>query len=408
VAKRGLGIALLLTAVVVGLWLFDRDAPDRTVARDAPDAPVERQPVHAPRPDAPPVPEPKPAADPPATPAPPDVEPEPDAAYVAGRVVDERGRPMPGIEVVAETPGWYCVEPTDANGRFRLRTRGQTADVGFATYPGPRWNKVMAPAHVLKQVRPGTVGLMLTFRGIEGRFEGDRARGGIAVARCEGQDELVAIAPLDDALHFAFYGLAAGMYRLSYKTGTAGIETTSVEGGRDVPAWRTGVVLHLKRGDTIEGIVLDGNGEPSAGIWVRTTAGTTLTGDRTDLDGRFVVEGLDPGREYRLTTWRNGYVPEVREGIRAGARGVQFTLDPGLRSTGRVVDARGEPVKLASLSVRVCNGPSLPSWAQAGPDGRFELGGLPEGTMEVTVRMHKRLATFTFRAGDRDLVFVLK
>jgi hypothetical protein len=271
----------------------------------------------------------------------------------------------------------------------------------------------LVPVHVVEQVRPGTVGLELEFRGIEGRVNAGHVnergmRLGIVVVRREGRDEPVAFAPLDDELHFAIHGLPEGAYRLSYKAGLTGSETMSVDGGRHVPAWRIGVVLRLARGATIEGLVLDQNGEPRAGVRVRATSGSILTRAHTRVDGSFVVEGLERDREYLLTTWCAGYVPERRDGIRPDATGIVFGLDPGLRTTGRVVDEHGEPVTLANLDARVKDGPELPCHTQSAAGGRFELAGLPDGMIELTVRKHKRLATFTFRAGDRDLVFVLK
>jgi hypothetical protein len=156
----------------------------------------------------------------------------------------------------------------------------------------------------------------------------------------------------------------------------------------------------LRPGDTIEGIVLDASGEPRKGVWVRTTVGTTLTGSYTDYDGRFTVKGLDPSLEYRLTTWIRGYVPEIRDGIRAGTKDVRFTLDPGRRSTGRIVDARGDPV--AKVKLRIS--PRIPLYPVTDKEGRFDLRGLPDGPIEVRAGTQ----VFRFRAGDRDLEFVLK
>jgi hypothetical protein len=154
--------------------------------------------------------------------------------------------------------------------------------------------------------------------------------------------------------------------------------------------------------------VLDESGKPRDGVRVLATSGSILTRGRTRADGRFVVEGLERDREYDLTTWQAGYVPERRESIRPDASGLVFRLDRGLRATGRVVDAHGEPITLASLSARVKDGPSLPTRTTSAYGGRFELAGLPEGTIELTVRRRERRATFTVRAGDRDLELVLK
>jgi hypothetical protein len=402
VAKRGLGIALLLTAAVLGLWVLERDAPGRTVARDAPEVDRGAR-VHGSHRASEPTPKPRPRTD-----AAPEAEPDEPAPVATGKhaegvVRNFRGEPVAGLWVNVSFPrqrlpilgGLVSVSSgnggfTDEQGHFRITIPDELTEHAKVGFPGVD--------HV-----PIGDDLVFEFHGIAGRLlgvDGQPIGHGVILLRREDEDEILTHAQLAPEGHFAFPGVEDGLYRLSYKTHHAGSETTTIDGARSVRGWRTDIELRLRPGDTIEGIVLDASGEPRKGVWVRTTVGTTLTGSYTDYDGRFTVKGLDPSLEYRLTTWIRGYVPEIRDGIRAGTKDVRFTLDPGRRSTGRIVDARGDPV--AKVKLRIS--PRIPLYPVTDKEGRFDLRGLPDGPIEVRAGTQ----VFRFRAGDRDLEFVLK
>lgn len=401
-AKRGLGIALLLTAAVLGLWLLGRDAPGRSSARNAAEADPGAR-VHGSHRAPEPTPEPRPRTD-----AAPEAEPdqpasEPEGKHAEGVVRDLHGDPVVGLWVYVSFPsqrlpilgGMVRVSSgaggfTDEQGHFRIAVPDERAEHAMVGFPGVD--------HV-----PIGDDLVFEFHGIAGRLLGVDGRPvghGVILLRREGEDEIIADVWLAPGGHFAFPGVEDGLYRLSYKTHPAGSETTTIDGARSVRGWRTDIELRIRPGDTIEGIVFDADGEPRERVCVRTTIGTTLTRSYTDYEGRFTVKGLDPARAYRLTTWVYGYVPEIRDGIRAGAKDVRFTLDPGRRSTGRVVDGRGNPVAKLKLRTK----PALPLYRVTNEDGRFDLPGLPEGPIEVRAGAQ----VFRFRAGDRDLEFVLK
>jgi bla regulator protein BlaR1 len=120
---------------------------------------------------------------------------------------------------------------------------------------------------------------------------------------------------------------------------------------------------------SLEGIVLDRTTDrPIAGVTVALpdVPGTRVS-VRSDSDGRFVIPGIEAGT-YRITTNKEGYTdaqPEVRKNpTRNNRGGVWYTvnsgqqlkdivirLNPGSVVTGRVVDANGDPVEEASVSL---------------------------------------------------------
>ncbi|HLL55012.1 MAG TPA: carboxypeptidase regulatory-like domain-containing protein [Myxococcaceae bacterium] len=160
--------------------------------------------------------------------------------------------------------------------------------------------------------------------------------------------------------------------------------------------------------EQITGRVLDPSGTPAPGAlvqvsgvrgndtlqpWPRTT---------TDAEGRFTLEGLDPG-EYRVTATAPGYVASHKPRVRSGSSDVELRLGSGGRLTGTVREARtGAPVNsfTVELSLRQGLGRSpLLTQAVIDPGGRFELQA-PQGELSVTV------AAYGFGVSDEVRVTV--
>lgn len=135
-----------------------------------------------------------------------------------------------------------------------------------------------------------------------------------------------------------------------------------------------GGTLVLARGAALAGRVVgvDGRGLAGARVWCTARGGESAWPGRgpftaphsalgaeaiSDAEGRFVLEGLDPGREVRLRAsrpglWReHGPWPTATPG--AGAGEVRIVLAPFGRLDVRVVDAEdGEPIDGLRLGVR--------------------------------------------------------
>ncbi|WP_164010971.1 MSCRAMM family protein [Pyxidicoccus trucidator] len=95
----------------------------------------------------------------------------------------------------------------------------------------------------------------------------------------------------------------------------------------------------------------------------------------TGADGAFVLEALPEGP---MALWAlDARGAGMRSGIPAGSAGVELVLDRGMKVGGT---AMGEGAPVADVRVTVLD-LSHPRFfdATSGPDGRFELGPLPEG-----------------------------
>lgn len=320
-----------------------------------------------------------------------------------GRVVGADGRGIAGARVVASQGGQRnrAEVATDAEGRFLFDGVRGTADLAFATFKGTRITSTDVP-----QLEGAGAGVELRFEGAAGHVvdgDGQPIVRGIVLARRPGSDEVVANAPVGPDGAFAFFGLESGPFILTYKTSVHGSEYEVVDGGLDVEEWRTDVVLRLATGATIEGAAFGAAGAPAPGVWIRATVGSVLTGAYTDQDGRFEIVGLVPGRDYRLTVWSRGFVPETRTVV-AGERGVRFVLEPGLTATGRVVYADGKPVANRPLIVRTEVGRELAAYPVTDKEGRFEVSGLPDERIAIEFIDGKRWRCGSFQAGARDVV----
>lgn len=131
-----------------------------------------------------------------------------------------------------------------------------------------------------------------------------------------------------------------------------------------------------------------------------------------DDAGKFMIENIEPGRDYQLTAQRPGYVP-----ARYGARmptgpGSPLTLEPGedLKSlvitmtpqgviSGRITDETGDPVQGATVSVlrrgyqRGVRQMVANFTAQSNDQGEFRAANLPPGRYYVLVADRRALET---------------
>lgn len=177
--------------------------------------------------------------------------------------------------------------------------------------------------------------------------------------------------------------------------------------------------IPLTYGAAISGRVVDEDGFPVAGaklsvsprgetafsIAVRRLAGDPGAGIVSRADGSFSAERLSPGANLRITTYHPDFERGVQGGVTlvpGGARaGVIVALRRGVVVTGAVKDLEGRPVAGAEVGVaesRVVRSSSgarqsmsfggFPDLAPArsGPDGRFELRGVPPGDWAVKVK----------------------
>jgi Carboxypeptidase regulatory-like domain len=347
---------------------------------------------------------------------------------IAGKVVDGEGRPVPMASVHAQAKldkrqYSYRLGQTDGEGRFRL--------VGLALVPqkltisstGNRGNSLRLPV-VMNDVVVGTLDLEVVLTAgptIEGTLkdedgqlipnarigarriqEGDRRR-----PNQHWQNGVV----VDVSGAFRITGLEAGAYRLHLTSyGQSGQRSWKLIGGDRVEAGTHGLRLTGVRGGIIAGRVNDAAGKPLERAWVHASRGESSARTTTGPDGRFELQGLDDQGSYTVSVSRQGWKAINRKGVTPGTTNLTFVLDKGRRVTGRLVDEDGKPITGAHLNFSGRDqGRSLASGSTMTDEkGRFEVGGLDEGTYTVqgwarSKRTMRRLKLGTVRAGTLDV-----
>jgi hypothetical protein len=333
-------------------------------------------------------------------------------AWLAGSVVDRRGRPVPEARVLAFALAAEGATPfegaTDLEGRFRFAHVPAGAYrllVEAAGFPATEKAPVPAPSDDAA-VRVDGEG-----RSIVGRVSA--AGGAVAGAR-------VLLAPdtggpLRETVTragggFAFGGLGAGQYAARAVTADAASPPVRAIDATDSPA-ATPVELALSAGRTIGGRVIDDAGAALAEVPIRIEADTGAPGDDplptivvSDRGGNFGAL-LFPAA-YRLTASRPGYV--LRRAPTVDARGnagpalptVVLELVRGARVVGKVVDPRGG----------AAGGARVRCLASAIEDLTVQTGPLPLAAEAASMPSGAGRALGTTRAtvADREGRFVIE
>lgn len=339
-------------------------------------------------------------------------------------VVDPEGAPVPGARVSV------------ASAQLGLLRRVATTDADGAAVLGPwvpghytvradaeGWLPAEAVALTIEDVLPAPVTLRLRTPGwIAGRVEDELGRGvpgaevrvrsdalfvlGDSRARAqmfqsalERRDHMLAVTagpvpPLpsfeaagealnqkvaaDEDGRFRIVGLMAGTYRLEADHPEY---APSDEVALALPSGGSaqGVRLLLRQGVRLVGQVLDTNLRPIEGALV------VVDDERrsiTDARGQFVLGSLRP--EATLVVQADGYAPH--RGMVA-VREPQTDLEVVLqaadgRAEGRVVDARGEPVRGAVVHVQPRDGLSPHRTVRTDDRGLWHIEALPAGEVE--------------------------
>jgi len=186
-----------------------------------------------------------------------------------------------------------------------------------------------------------------------------------------------------------------GLYRVIVQTGS-----TSASGGASteitVPELEYSEQdIHLGT-DGVAGTVQDPDGHPVSGAVVSATAAAAGASAgflvaETGLDGRYTIQGIDPG-VFRVTASSPGfkvataYPVELVEG--GGVLTVDFALEPGGALRGRLVDDFGNGI--AGAAVLVAPAGSRDPWgggaatAVTDVNGSFSLTAPGDGPLDVT------------------------
>ena len=291
-------------------------------------------------------------------------------AAIVGSVLGADGRAASAVTVVA-APGGVEAR-TGVDGRFRLeveegstvRLEAHHSDLGWATA------EVRAPAADVQlrlQPRAGLDVLVLA--------QGAPVAGAVVTVRQRGGEpvEFHADRATDAQGKMRFLGLPGGpleVEALSPETGARNTLQLDTREGTISP-----VRLYLPAVGVVQGIVVTRGGAPVAGAMVGVDEAEGLPAT-SGKDGSFVLKGLRPGRDYRLTSRTADLMMDTAVTARAGQTGVRLVLRDRPIYRGRVVGPGGTPLPAFSIDGRQL----------AATDGRFAVPLDPrDGRIEIRV-----------------------
>jgi hypothetical protein len=336
-------------------------------------------------------------------------------AIVEGEVVDRDEQPLAGATVFVHPPAGagvrgeaalrYAAEAEETregvsgnDGRFSVRglTPGATADVtvrreGFVTQTLPRVElPPSAPLRIVLEPSARVSGRVVDDRGeaIPGAVVTVRAPDAALPVGLEGR-----LVETDAAGAFVLHDLAAGRVAISaIARGYLSADPLLLDLG--VRTNVQDVELTLRRGATVEGLVLTPSGQPATAA--RVTLRGTLTPERmlereiagfarTDGEGRYRLEGIGAGPQ-TLAASQEGYQSAIRDMVvQPGQNQLDFRLAEGLSVGGRVTDSGGAPVAGAGVSL-MTSGPGAMRNEMSAADGTFRFPGVEPGRFVVSAQ----------------------
>jgi len=310
-------------------------------------------------------------------------------ARIKGRVIDERGAPVPGARVLSH----LSEVVTAGDGAFSLPMD--------STYPAPTLHAVAdgfaEGVMALGSLRPGDVHAGdLVLRGdyaVEGRVIDDHGEPVPGATVCTYPRERNQTST-DDQGRFRLGRLDPTKERTRVSALMQGYVTASVRIGPEDAA--TPLEIVLDRGSSLAGRVVTRDGAPVPGATVSVGDHPASTGPlstRTDATGAFSIDVVPPGAQ-PVWALREGYAAgrEQVELPEDGAElsGVQIVLEPGQRVAGVVLDEDGEPLPGARITPESAGfGGGAPRFVGADTtsdeDGRFRLEALREDRVVLRV-----------------------
>jgi len=291
-------------------------------------------------PSAPPSVAPGPGASPPSP------RPGARASAVAGRVLARDGRPAPRVTVVAASRGLEA--RTGDDGRFRLeveegaavRLEAHHSELGFAA------GEVRAPAPDVELRLEPRAGFELQVLS-----EGVPAPGAeVTVRQRSGEGTLFHADRTTDASGtLRFLGLPGGPLEVEALLPETGARGALPVEGREGTLAR--VTLLLPAVGVVRGTVVDRSGAPVPGAFVGVEEAEGIPA-RSGDDGSFVLKGLRPGHDYRLTARTPDLVLDVPVTARPGQPEVRLVLRDRPVFRGRVLGPSGAPLRAFSVDGR--------------------------------------------------------
>ena len=343
------------------------------------------------------------------------------AGAISGRVATATGEEVVGCMVQASwnsptdgKPGGIMVH-TERAGRFLIAPVPEDADVSITVYPRRRDYPVTRLTGV--RVGPNETEILLkrgaSIRGVFVDSEGKGVTGAYVVARPldDSFAESAAI-PLEPDGSFQITVQSPGVHELQVIGKFAGVRP----GITRVLAPATDVRIVQPATARIAGRIVGGatlREGLSVRAWEPTQPTRTAAEGVSDGAGRFVLEGLEAGKEYVVGAAHAGRGCFGRSApVQAGSESLQLILQSGLTLRGMLLDEDGKPAK-------------QPVWIDVSGDdwhvrrlvpagGRIEISGLPAGRYSLNARgatsetNHLRARQVGVRADSTDVELQLR
>lgn len=331
-----------------------------------------------------------------AEPAAPDLSPAREGRHVvAGRVIDEDGIPVPGVQVdlyfedrfdrrhalAGESTGEGGTYRVEFAPRAELTRRGCFVHihgdeiVAFIEDVGlpPRSGKALeADFQVQRLDQRFVTGLVVDQSGAP---VGEARVDVVSWADVEADLPVESVETAHDGRFFAEFGRLAPGTNVSAKVYREGLGSALVHGTPELGT------ITLQPGLVVEGRVQGRTGRPviDLPVWLSMFDGDADSRHvTTDARGRFRFVALEPG------TWKitvDGDDPTVERLVEAGATGVVVTV-PFITAALKVVDASGQPLDAEDVSLfpvdpetrqRLRPRRKFTIQSKAGPDGHLDL-----------------------------------
>lgn len=265
-------------------------------------------------------------------------------AWMAGVVLDEKDRPVPGalVRSLAAVDAWHV-------------TKTWTSPVEFV---GDADSGLAPPEAIVLPEDPET-------EPVDARTD------------ASGAFEVGAGSERTTRLHVAAPG---------FRLAEVALEDLAAGEGRE------GLTIRLERSPgPIQGLVVDPRGKPLAGAIVQWDHDAFPAHARTGKNGRFQLPRAKPREATVLRAWRSGYVAERLSGVVAGARNVRIVLQPEPRWSATLIlpqDAVPPPEsgRVRFARIRVRRPPAEPA-AQA-PQGEPGAGAPEAGEPDAWETRH--------------------
>lgn len=320
---------------------------------------------------------------------------------LSGRVEDPDGAPVAAAEIHLDDAAsrWFSVpmgEPapdtvSDADGRFSIpdRRAGEQVDLevrrpGFVprslpgvVVTGDPLTVQLEPAARLAGVVVGEDGAAVPRALVTAHAEaGSAGPGGRVWA-----DHALAHATTDADGRFELDELPSGRLRVVVRAdGFLPEERAGLEAG--AAGTEETLTIRLRRGAVVEGRVLAADGSPVAGaaVGIDSEGLERWRPARTDGDGRYRLEGVEPGHRILGATADDGRSTRRELEVVEGTNALDLVFEPGWPVAGVVVDEAGAPVGDALLTLAA----ESTAWggleARADDRGAFRFDDVPEGT----------------------------